>query len=632
MAPSKPKSGDEAMKFWTQLIRVLSECAKGRENLSVMGTLQKTLPSEFVIEAIREFLNLDLWGNLFNRGDLLLSLTLFLNHVYLDTELPEERLVEDKELKNVLIKLAKFVLHLDLTGQVEEESMEAATSSELVVRLGISVVLCFKSYFSKVLAGTAIKEDSFLVKRIVYVSRKIAHTQGFNLVARKYAFETLQVLGAKYELESFNALREMELNPERTAPTPSDDLQALFMVFVEKLQTSPRIKDLVQDEKMEMVDIIQYIEIITNPSSENTQGKNLPKTIVEYAKKNKEMSSSKYITLENLIRRMRAFLLPAMRDESMQPTCVSIFRLLTWMLQRDFQTIEDLESTPQGSVEQQAKAVNDARMAHQARQALFADMGLVDALFEAVLSSPGGGIEHCAFQLGEEMFRNGNRKVQEVMNRYARTHDSLGRFFRNIRDKISAASKDVIRTQNEKKLYPDLYEPPASSLEASIAMFGFLQQLCEGSFLSMQQMLYAQTFNRKSYNLVQEAIDFAVAVARDRDSIRTLDEIFILALGRALDFLIEVTQGPCAENQLCISGSAVVEVCGYIACTSQFECLTKPEMGYGIKVKAFTLLSACLEGRSDLIVEKRLAAKFELSFYNSTVIQLHSIIKELELA
>jgi len=119
-------------------------------------------------------------------------------------------------------------------------------------------------------------------------------------------------------------------------------------------------------------------------------------------------------------------------------------------------------------------------------------------------------------------------------------------------------------------------------------------------------------------------------VARDRDSIRTLDEIFILALGRALDFLIEVTQGPCAENQLCISGSAVVEVCGYIACTSQFECLTKPEMGYGIKVKAFTLLSACLEGRSDLIVEKRLAAKFELSFYNSTVIQLHSIIKELE--
>jgi len=629
----KLKSSDivASLKFWTQLIRVLADCAKGRENLSVMGTLQKSLPSDFLIDAIGHIISPDSLTDVFNRDDLLLSLTLFLDQVYLDTQLPEERLVEDKELQIVLMKLSKYVRTLDLTGQVALDSIETSTASELDIHLGISIISCFKNYFKRLRAGTEIEGGSRYFKNIVFSSRKIAHKKSFSRIARMLAFETLECLGVKYDVDMFTALQEYQREAEKkTTAAPVIDLQWKFMTFVQTLQTSPRIKDLLKDEKMEMVDIVQHIERITNPSSEASPSEKLPKIITDYSKKSAASNRSQVITLKDMLRRIQAYLLQSMLDESMQPTCASVFGLLTWMLERDFEKLEDAESLDQGSVEHLEKVVGDARKSHQSRQALFADMGLADVVFEAILRSPGGGMEYCAFKLGEAMLMKGNRTVQERLDRYARTHDPLGRFFRNIRDKISAASKEVLRARTVQKLYPDLYKPPTSSLEESTSMFGFLQQLCEGSFRSMQQMLYAQPFNRKSYNLVQEAVEFAIVIAKDRDNIRALEDIYILALSSSLDLLIEVTQGPCPENQLCISGSQVVEICGYITSTSEFEGLTKPELGYDLRVKGFTLLCACLEVRPDLVVEKRLASKLDTSFYNSEVIQLHNRIQQLE--
>ena len=143
----------------------------------------------------------------------------------------------------------------------------------------------------------------------------------------------------------------------------------------------------------------------------------------------------------------------------------------------------------------------------------------------------------------------------------------------------------------------------------------FAKEFCEGHYRKSQDILRVQSFNRKTYNIIEAANDLLDALAPRRDIYESMGMMPYTLLCTTLDMLVESIQGPCPDNQLLCVQKKSIEVCKQIVTTH-----TLPNVAEGSKFdsrfRAVILLSSLLENRHDRDIEKLMASKIESFKFN----------------
>jgi hypothetical protein len=90
-----------------------------------------------------------------------------------------------------------------------------------------------------------------------------------------------------------------------------------------------------------------------------------------------------------------------------------------------------------------------------------------------------------------------------------------------------------------------------------VSCYRLLQLFCEGHYIDMQEYLRVQKqggqINVKSINFISQiAMHFGIFI-------RIINSECIKVGSQLLDFLIESLQGPCLNNQQCLTSSKIVD-------------------------------------------------------------------------
>lgn len=147
---------------------------------------------------------------------------------------------------------------------------------------------------------------------------------------------------------------------------------------------------------------------------------------------------------------------------------------------------------------------------------------------------------------GYLLMEGGNQDVQskfyEIFDK-----DRTGSFFSSMRD-ILKKGKSIIKELKSKNKIKQ-FQADGKTIDLLQNTLRFLQLLCEGHNLKLQQILNTQTNSSENINLVNEVLDFTIFISKyiDRNNIHVATQCF--------DSLTEFIQGPCVENILFLNST-----------------------------------------------------------------------------
>jgi hypothetical protein len=205
-----------------------------------------------------------------------------------------------------------------------------------------------------------------------------------------------------------------------------------------------------------------------------------------------------------------------------------------------------------------------------------------------------------AFNLAIIILEGGNTEVQNALLAHFKSTDE--RFFHDIRNLVDRAVQQS-RNRRARELHGAFYgseedRAVAGSSKYVLEVFRFLQLMCEGHHLGLQDYLLTQDDNLRSVNVVKEVLVFTVEL------VASFDGSQMQLLAQSLALLTEVCQGPCVGNQELLASSNVCGVLNSILTDPEFA-ITAPYDGeraaqlIQIKRAAVTTLLAVLEGARD---------------------------------
>ena len=212
--------------------------------------------------------------------------------------------------------------------------------------------------------------------------------------------------------------------------------------------------------------------------------------------------------------------------------------------------------------------------------------------------------------LGISLLEGGNLKVQNSMLDYFESHDET--FFHNVRE-ILHQCLDSIRGLPENEIHRDEHSESnvahdkaaaghkLSQLKLLGEVLRFLQLMCEGHHLGMQNYIREQQDNLHSINIVHEVISVV------RELFEHLDDSKIPVLVRGFALLTEFCQGPCPDNQAALLNN---DVCALVS-----QLLDTPYTGDAadefseLSMTVTTTLIAVLEGCNDSSVYEKVIAQ-----------------------
>lgn len=202
------------------------------------------------------------------------------------------------------------------------------------------------------------------------------------------------------------------------------------------------------------------------------------------------------------------------------------------------------------------------------------DKMLAANVCEAVLEllhSPENEIVKCSLQLGIALLEGADMKA--VQDRMIRTmkQNKEGRFLSALRDRIRRAFAEIkerrsfFKRKTERlNALREAHRTRSSDLSADIAtleheefietgniqyVLRFLQLLCEGHNLELQDYLRAQPENAISVNLISETLQYVFSIEK------YINESNVDIAIQAFDTLTEYVQGPCSGNQLVVGNA-----------------------------------------------------------------------------
>jgi len=142
----------------------------------------------------------------------------------------------------------------------------------------------------------------------------------------------------------------------------------------------------------------------------------------------------------------------------------------------------------------------------------------------------------------------------------------------------------------------------------SIKAQHMLSELCEGHNLEMQNLMREQSNNLKTFNLVEENVELLATQAKSLAVVRHFNQLEAEVTLAGLQYLTEIIQGPCKENQEYVAMSRKpVDVCKNIL-TSNFTGLAKcaPLLKWQLWNASVQLMASLVECRDDSEIQKLL--------------------------
>jgi hypothetical protein len=257
-----------------------------------------------------------------------------------------------------------------------------------------------------------------------------------------------------------------------------------------------------------------------------------------------------------------------------------------------------------------------------------------------------------AMELLIELLTGGNITVQSTIFNYLTEHRN-SEFFAAMRDRIrgaATAAKLKRKIAKARKLAAkqgmvsmaeedeeNVFDPIRMDLVGNV-----LQLFAEGHNHDMQDLMRDQLQFKfqESSNLINEAVKLLAVVAKNEQVIVQMLDGDAEDMGKVLEFLIEVMQGPCRKNQELLVASPMVDVCKRIIISKmrylqddpeeESETHTECSREKDVKGKATTALASLLEGRADERVHRQLSKKLEVSILRERLVEIHQGYEQIE--
>jgi hypothetical protein len=320
--------------------------------------------------------------------------------------------------------------------------------------------------------------------------------------------------------------------------------------------------------------------------------------------------------------------------------------------------IDDLEGP---DIDEQSSDHWKSQKLFNYRQAILVDLNIVKLIGKLLSTKASIEVSTKAIKLGSLILDGGNKKAQTKFLQYFR-EDKENLLARELHDLIDYSYETVenymqlkldlkvqtILEEGEIKFNDTSFkgmndaevekikekekeaEESVTNLKISIKVvkgtLRFLQLLCEGHYLEMQNYLRDQSLQELAIN----KRDFVETTARLFGSFIKINNEMSLDLGiQIIDFLVELIQGPCEENQKKLVNCKVVEFCkdllNDISMKNEFKIIwnVDSEKSSNLTIlisKTTTLLGSLLEGNNQGNYRQIISENFNFEFLIQTLV------------
>ncbi|KDO32193.1 hypothetical protein SPRG_03410 [Saprolegnia parasitica CBS 223.65] len=267
-------------------------------------------------------------------------------------------------------------------------------------------------------------------------------------------------------------------------------------------------------------------------------------------------------------------------------------------------------------------------------------LGLTVLVVNIISSTTDRVVFDSSIALGIALLDGMNAKVQEHF--YATwTESKTTKFFERLKHRMDSAT-DEVKTVAQVPALDDLPRPHSMVLRLShearsgrsleladdppyasiVAIFRFLQLLCEGHYLHVQQYLLSQGSAVSSINLVEATTSFLLEIYP------SLNSANVLLFKQLFDTITEFCQGPCPEAQECVANYKFISVVNeLLVVTSLPESDARLHMRQ-LKGAIVVCLLSLIEGRTDDIIHDRLVTELNFDTIKDNVVDVHRYFQE----
>jgi hypothetical protein len=301
----------------------------------------------------------------------------------------------------------------------------------------------------------------------------------------------------------------------------------------------------------------------------------------------------------------------------------TVLKMMTMVLEKFWKVVREAEDAPSVNPKEAAKA----RAAFVAKQIEISDFGAAGLVLDVISAPVPETLVLQAFKLGIMLLTGGNTHVQRSMwdHLNAKTSDL---FFIACRKFLKSQAKKIVDNRNLRAKNIEIDE---DTDKFGNHLIEFMRLTAEGHFMPMQEMLREQPNNKKSINLLHEAVEFLVAVARDTTVLRGMDEDELVISDSVVDFLVEMLQGPNAGNQEFLGTTLIVDIGKRIMQAKIFKQGHNNSLTVStIRSSVCQMFSAMMEGPERPSVKLAIAEKLDLDLFKMFVIELERLCMTLE--
>ena len=392
-----------------------------------------------------------------------------------------------------------------------------------------------------------------------------------------------------------------------------------YQRFCDGLLNCKEIQDRVHMEFIVMTTLLSDVELITSRPATDTAIK------------------TRAITVEELFRRVIQYLNHRAQSDADVITA-PLLKILRVYLQRFAPpTPNEIKAKQIGKVQVENQAV-----LYKEKQCDLDSFGASALAINFISNAHDDETIIEAMKLMCELLERNNQEVQVSVYKYL-TEKKLFQFFRELSLRAKRTVEGIKRRRRELKYQKRMaiagvYVNSAASISQHRLCFNdtadpiridlvfrVLHLLVEGHKNTLQNLLREQpaTFGfRASFNLILEAVNLLGIYLKNDIRLEEIDESDAKTVDRLLGFIVDVSQGPCLENQAFLANSILVDICKRILSVDTFI-LIKSDTIKTLKARSIKALASLIEWREDLIVHRTLLDNLDITVLCKRIVQIY---------
>ena len=232
------------------------------------------------------------------------------------------------------------------------------------------------------------------------------------------------------------------------------------------------------------------------------------------------------------------------------------------------------------------------------------DCECVEVLLEAISHTKSLGVREDAIDTLRNLLLGGNKNIQAacVDTLTDSGSRSIGAaFFFKVRDLLRDNVTKLKEYRIVRKMNPVRAESLGGDLLSCLKIMKLMKEMCEGHYSPLQNLLRKQP-HAKSTNLVEETMDLFCIVAKNLASVRQWDDVEANVGNEAMTLMIELSQGPCRENQQTFAENAkMIDGCLCVV-TANLQSVKDARLKLQLESSCMVLLSSLMENGTPEVI------------------------------